>query len=121
MGSGAVSFVSSHVAGDYSSGRLTVWVEREDARSGQTHYDELWFEVPPDFHTDNDSVAAALLTLVGNRRAVTFNFPISARCAQLLTEFYDLEEVSPVDPSLEPRRPGRRLGLNFSGGLDSMA
>jgi hypothetical protein len=66
-------------------------------------------------------VAAALMTLVGNRRAVTFNFPISARCAQLLAEFYDLEEVGPVDASLEPRRPGRRLGINFSGGLDSMA
>jgi hypothetical protein len=100
---------------------LTVWVEREDARTGQTHHDELWFTVPPDFHTHNDCVAAALMTLVGNRRAVMFNFPISARCAQLLTEFYDLAEVGPVDASLEPRRRGRRLGLNFSDGLDSMA
>lgn len=117
-----VSFISSHTEGDFSSGRLTAWVGRPDERTGQTAYDELWFEVPPDFHTHNDSVAAALMTLVGRRyRAVRFNFPISDFCATTLAAYYGLDEVGPRDPALAPRRPGRRLGLNFSGGLDSMA
>ena len=62
------------------------------------------------------------MTMVGNRpRVATFNFPISAHCAALLREYYDLTDVGPVDPDLEPRRPGNELGLSFSGGLDSSA
>lgn len=80
------------------------------------------FAVPRDFSSHNDSVAAALMTLVGRHPTVaSFNFPISDHCATLLRAYYDLAEVGPVDPSLEPRRPGRYLGLNFSGGLDSSA
>lgn len=62
------------------------------------------------------------MTLVGRtQRIVSFNFPISERCATILRAYYRLDDIGPVDPSLEPRRPGRYLGLNFSGGTDSTA
>ena len=119
---GAVRFESSHVRGDYTGGRLTVVVARPDETRGQTAYDTLWFSVPSDFHTHNDSVAAALLTLVGRRHSsVRFNFPISRHCADTLTGYYHLDEVGPVDESQEPRQPGRFVSLNLSGGCDSSA
>jgi hypothetical protein len=117
-----VSFESSHVRGNFGDGRLTVRIQRVDDRRRRTRNDEISFEAPPDFHTHNDSVAAALLTLVGRScPVVTFNFPISTRCAEILAAHYNLTEVGPIDPSLEPRRRGRYLGLMLSGGLDSMA
>ena len=118
----SVAFISSHVGRDVAAGRLTVWIGREDERAGRTVYDEIWFEVPADFRTHNDCVATALMTLVGRQfRSVTFNFPISAVCGRILAEHYALDAVGPIDSALEPRQPGRLLGLNFSGGLDSMA
>jgi hypothetical protein len=78
--------------------------------------------VPPDFHTHNDSVAAALMTLAGDRhREVTFNFPISPVCAETLRRFYGDLTCPSVDPVQQPRQRGRRLGLLFSGGVDSTA
>jgi hypothetical protein len=60
------------------------------------------------------------MTLVGRTYPrVAFNFALSAECATRLTAFYRLEEVGPVDADLEPRRPGRCIGVNFSGGVDS--
>jgi hypothetical protein len=89
---------------------------------GLTAWERVWFSVPDDFHTHNDSVAAALLTLVGRQYpAVTFNFAISRRCADLLADYYQLTEIGPVDDALEPRRHGRYVGLNLSGGCDSAA
>ena len=94
----------------------------EDARVGQTVSDEVSFGVPTDFHTHNDSVAAALLTLVGKAcTSAELNFLISQHCADTLAAYYGLSDIGPIDPSLEPRRPGRALGLNFSGGLDSVS
>ena len=62
------------------------------------------------------------MTLVGTTYSdVTFNFPISSYCADILTTYYRLREIGPVDASLEPRQPGRWIGLNFSGGFDSVA
>lgn len=117
-----VAFHSSHVDGDYSDGKLHLRVDPERGPDEPSRVDALWFTVPPDFHTHNDSVAAALLTLVGRRfQHVTLNFPISRFCAETLTWYYQLDEVGPVDDTLEPRRPGRFLALNFSGGLDSTA
>jgi hypothetical protein len=117
-----VSFESSHVGGDFSSGVLTIGVTAEDHVAGATVHEVIHFSVPRDFHVHNDSVAAALLSLVGaNYRSVGFNFGVSACCAEVLRDYYRLDEVGPVDPNLEPRRPGRHLGLNFSGGLDSTA
>jgi hypothetical protein len=117
----AVYFESSHVSGDFAARRLTVAIARPDAARGLTVRDQVWFSVPADFRTHHDSVAAALMTLVGRTYPiVTFNFPISRHCAELLTSYYRLEEIGPIDESQEPRRPGRALGLNFSGGLDSV-
>jgi hypothetical protein len=83
---------------------------------------EFFFSVPADYHVHNDLVAAALMAVMGQGfRSARFNFPISARCAALLPSYHRLEQVGPVDPNLEPRRPGRYLGLAFSGGLDSVS
>src|SRR5688572_9467875 len=99
------SFESSHISRDFSSGELTVRVVRDDAASGTTRADVISFSVPRDFHTHNDSVAAALLIMSAFQYAhVTFNFPVSTTCAELLREHYHLDEVGPVDPDLEPRR-----------------
>jgi hypothetical protein len=117
-----IGFFSSHIVGDYSNGRLLVRVQAEDLRAGQTRLDDVSFSVPPDFHTHNDCVAAALITLVGKVcTSAEFNFPISQQCADMLAAYYGLADVGPIDPHLEPRRPGGALGLNFSGGLDSVS
>lgn len=116
-----VRFESSHPAGDYAGGVLSVGILREGAPGVPSSGDNISFSVPRTFHTHNDSVAAALLTLTGRSCPhVRFNFPISAHCATLLRQYYGLLDIGPVDPSLEPRRPGRYLGLMLSGGLDSM-
>jgi hypothetical protein len=117
-----IAFASSHVTGNYRSGHLTVGVCVEDDALGQTTWDTIEFAVPPDFHTHNDAVASALMTLVGRKYdEVEFNFPISTTCWETLGAYYGELAIGPVDPAAEPRRPGRRLGLNFSGGLDSTA
>ena len=117
-----VVFESSHLSGDFSSGRLEISVGRPDDERGVTQTTETYFSVPPDFHTHNDSVAAALMTLVGYRSTdVRFNFSISSRCAEILTRHYGLDEVGPIATALAPRQPGRWLAVNFSGGLDSTA
>jgi hypothetical protein len=117
-----IAFHSSHVSGGYASGRLTIHLWKETLDLNQSLHDELSFEVPADFHAHNDLVAAALMTLVGETyQSVAFNFAISQRCADILASYYALNDVGPVDPSLEPRRPGRFAAFNFSGGLDSTA
>lgn len=117
-----IAFESSHVRGDYSSGLLTIGIAAEDETVMQTIWDDVSFEVPADFHTHNDSVAAALLTLAGDRFSeVEFNFPISPFCAETLRASYGLHAIGPVDPALEPRQRGTRTGLLFSGGVHSTA
>jgi hypothetical protein len=117
-----VGIVSNHVSRDFSSGRLSIQLWMEDGNAGQTRVDEVFFSVPGDFHTHNDSVAAATMTLVGTMFSeVTFNFPISRDCAELLASHYRLRSVEPLADDLEPRRPGRWMALNFSGGFDSVA
>jgi hypothetical protein len=113
---------ASHVDGDFSSGRLEVRVARLDDELGVSHITDTYFSVPPDFHTHNDSVAAALMMFAGHQASVVrFNFAVSPRCAALLTRHYGLDEVGPIDPRLAPRAPGSWLAVNFSGGLDSTA
>ena len=117
-----VSFVSSHVMDVSLVGQLAIQVSQEDVPAGQTVHSSVHFAVPPGFRVHNDSVAAALLTLVGKTcTTVSFNFPVSQHCADILSAYYGLAEIASIDPSLEPRQPGRFLGLNFSGGLDSVA
>ena len=117
-----VAFVSSHVTDDFCTGRLVAQLHKEDLIAGQTLVDEVSFSVPADFHTHNDAVAAALLTLVGTTYSgVTFNFPISRRCADTLAAHYRLDDIGPVAENVVLRQPGKRLGLNFSRGFDSVA
>jgi len=117
-----VAFASSHCVGDFGSGELLVDIARDDPATGFSARDRVSFSVPPDYHAHNDCVAAALLALVGaSCREVRFDFPISAQCAAILRGYYELEEIGPVDEALEPRRPGRNLAINFSGGTDSTA
>jgi hypothetical protein len=116
------SFESSHVTGDFSDGRLTGRVTIEDDARQFTSNREVFFAVPPEFHAHNDLVAAALPAMLGKQvRAARFNFPISSCCAATLPRYYNLADVGPIDPRMEPRRPGRHIGVTFSGGLDSLA
>ena len=62
-----IVFESGHVSGHYPDGRLTIGMAIEDESIGQTLWDDVSFEVPRDFHSHNDSVAAALRTLAGER------------------------------------------------------
>lgn len=118
-----VTFTSGHVRGQFAGGTLKIGIERAGGASGRTVRDTIAFELPHGYRVHNDLVAAAMLTLVGSdATTVRFNFPISEHCATTLIRFYDrLTDVGPVDPSLAPRQPGRYLGLNLSGGLDSTA
>lgn len=114
--------VESNHATAGARGRLRLIFLLEKPELGQTVVDDVWFSVPSDFHAHPDSVAAAALTLIGKlATAVEYNFPISEPCAALLRAYYQLEEIGPVDAALEPRQPGRFVGLNFSGGIDSVA
>ena len=120
--SGSVQLTSDHARGAAERGQLTLGIAWADERRGLTVHDAVHFSVPRDYHAHNDAVAAALLTLVGRwYPAVTFDFPISVRCAELLTARYTLTEIGPVDPALPAREPGPWLGLGFSGGIDSTA
>ena len=115
-----IEFNSSHVTGDYSGGTLIIKVT--SAENGQvSRQNEVFFTVPPDYHVHNDLVAAACMAFAGHGyREAAFNFPISTACADMLAAYYRLDAVSPVDSSLQARKPGRYLGLSFSGGLDSL-
>ena len=111
---------SSHVGGDFSSGRIDVSLDGTSP-AGEPLAARYFFRVPPDFRAHNDLVAASLMTILGYAHpAVEFAFPLSRRCADLLARAYGLAAIGPVDDSLEPRRAGRNLGLSYSGGLDSL-
>jgi hypothetical protein len=111
---------SSHTSGDFASGQIDVSLVGT-APTGEPIAARFFFQVPADFRVHNDLVAASLMTILGYAHPVVeFNFPISRRCADLLTHHYGLAQIGPVDDSLEPRRPGRNLGLSYSGGLDSL-
>lgn len=115
------TFTSNHVEPDRGE-TLRVRIQRDGGVPRYQRDITVHFAVPDDFHSHNDSVAAALMALLGKQPSVVrFNFPISERCAALLRAYYALDDIGPVDPGLEPRRPGRYLGMNFSGGLDSSA
>lgn len=92
----------------------------EDDERQLTRVEEIYFALPAGFHAHNDLVATALMaTVSGPFRSVRFPFPISRRCADGLAGYFGCK-IGPVDDDLEPRRPGRYLGLAFSGGLDSV-
>lgn len=116
-----ISFESDHTHGRFDDGALTVRVKK-GMDDGEIVSDQISFEVPPHFQVHNDCVAACLMTLCGTKYdEVDFNFPISTYCADVLRNDLKLGFIGPVDKTLEPRRQGQQLGLNFSGGFDSLA
>ena len=95
-------------------GRYLVGIETHESR------DEIFFSVPAGFFAHNDSVAAALATLCGKKyKSIKFNFPVSAACSEAVRQRTGAN-VSAAAKGSE-RQPGHNIGLNFSGGFDSLA
>lgn len=117
--------VNAFINASHTSGRSTgaLWLDiRLEDGNRTVRSDRLTFGVPADFHCHNDCIAAAAMTLIGDRaERVQFNFAISSRCADIITSYYAATEVGPVDTGLEPRQRGREIGLMLSGGIDSLA
>ncbi len=71
-----------------------------------------------------DLIACVAITIAGRfaLREFTLPFPISEHFRERLSRVYKAQ-LGPVDPALPPRRAPRdgRLGLCFSGGVDSTA
>lgn len=75
---------------------------------------------PCDMHPD--LLATALLTVVLPFAGPQIEMPraVSATFADTIFRVFK-KELTPVNSQLEPRRPGSRPGLAFSGGVDSTA
>ncbi|MEV0378469.1 DUF6395 domain-containing protein [Nonomuraea sp. NPDC050643] len=74
--------------------------------------------VPDDAHPDLFAVAAWTIVAPWTRRRITFDRAVSAEVAQALHAGWGVE-AGPV--GAEPRRPGDRLAISYSGGADSVA
>ncbi|TYB63297.1 hypothetical protein FXF51_24240 [Nonomuraea sp. PA05] len=74
--------------------------------------------VPGDAHPDLYAVAAWTIVAPWTRKRITFDRAISAELAQALHDGWGVE-AGPV--GAEPRRPGARLAISYSGGADSVA
>ncbi|GAA4980031.1 hypothetical protein HD597_011895 [Nonomuraea thailandensis] len=74
--------------------------------------------VPGDAHPDLYAVAAWTIVAPWTRRRITFDRAVSAELAQALHDGWGVE-AGPV--GAEPRRPGARLAISYSGGADSVA
>jgi hypothetical protein len=95
-------------------GQLVIGLATERQR------DRLHFSVPEGFRTHFDLVAAAVAPLVrGSPAHITFDFPVSDLVRMRVAARTGAEVVSAG--SGDPRPPGTRLALNFSGGVDSFA
>lgn len=82
--------------------------------------DILSFSVPPDFHCHPDLFATSLATLCGRRfRRIEFGFAISEKAAAAISAWTG--STIRATGTVEPRRKGSRIALNFSGGFDSLA
>lgn len=96
-----------------ADGRLLIDIKAEKASN------QIYFTVPQDFHVHFDCVASAVATLLGtDYKEIEFQFPISDRCAKGLES--GTKAIIRRESSVEPRVPGARFGLNFSGGFDSL-
>jgi cyanophycin synthetase len=108
-----ISFFSTHHTEGYPDGLFRCTAESE------LKYD-LWYSVPDDFHAHNDSVATALSALCNRKyKIINYNFPISIQCKEAIEKRNSCAVNTPG--VVEPRIPGRRCGLGFSGGYDSLA
>ena len=117
-----IAFHSSHVDGDYSDGKLHLRVAPDIVQGLAPRVDAIWFTRAgrlshPQRQCRRGTNDAGRPALSGRN----VQLPHFALCADTLAWYYQLDEIGPVDDALEPRRPGRFLALNFSGGLDSTA
>lgn len=97
-----------------NDGRLDIAITTEHQR------DELHFSVPDGFRTHPDLVAAAMAPLLAARHSrISFEFPVS----DIVREQVEMRTGASVTAAGtgERRQPGRRIALNFSGGMDSLA
>ena len=69
-----------------------------------------------------DLVALAILTIVvpWTTRRVNLDLPVSRGFSEAVRAAFDID-IGPVDNTIEPRNPGDRIGLLYSGGMDSGA
>ncbi|MEW1840615.1 DUF6395 domain-containing protein [Nonomuraea angiospora] len=74
--------------------------------------------VPADAHPDLFAVAAWTVVAPWTRKRISFDRAISADLANALHSGWGVE-AGPV--GAEPRRPGARLAISYSGGADSVA
>lgn len=71
-------------------------------------------------HPDLLAMTALMVTLPFTGTRFTAPRPVSAAFADAVYQAFDIE-VGPVNSQLASRRPGRRPGLAFSAGIDSLA
>ncbi|MEO3887514.1 DUF6395 domain-containing protein [Nonomuraea sp. B5E05] len=74
--------------------------------------------VPDDAHPDLFALAAWTVVAPWTRRRISFDRAVSAELAEALHAGWGIE-AGPV--GAEPRRPGARLAISYSGGADSVA
>lgn len=81
----------------------------------------LWFQLPTPVRPRDDVIALCLATLCGKGYdTVELDLVYSERCAQSLRKITGAEVTAPSGPEYYRRR-GSTVGLNFSGGFDSLA
>jgi hypothetical protein len=73
-----------------------------------------------DLHPDLLALAALTFIAPWCREELTFNHAVSEKFARAVHGGLGLQ-MTRVDPSLQPRTPGRNTGLMYSGGPDCMA
>lgn len=100
-----------------SGGRLSFDVERDG------FLQTVWFELPRDWEYAPDLIAAAASTLLGEKfKRIHFDFGLSIEAIEQLQSVWkaSITAKSVVTKSTREVR-GAFLGLNFSGGFDSLA
>lgn len=113
-----IGFECNKLTGPFPYGRLEVRVVAED--DGRSDSSSISFSVPPDFFVHGDRLAAVLAALCAPvHRQIEFHFPISEDCRSYLSRHRGVEVKAAG--SVSPRHPGDGIGLNFSGGYDSLA
>jgi hypothetical protein len=99
---------------ELSCGRLVAEIRTEKKAEA------IYFTTPDNFSTHPDCVASAYATLCGRDfQSIHFAFPISAKCRQIIERVSQASVTS--EGNTAQRKSGTRIGLNFSGGFDSLA
>lgn len=99
---------------ELSCGRLVAEIRTEKKAEA------IYFTTPDNFSTHPDCVASAYATLCGRDfQSIHFAFPVSAKCRQIIERVSQASVTS--EGTTAQRKSGTRIGLNFSGGFDSLA